>query len=207
MKSYLAYQRVRFREALKRSWEHFAPTREHIILFASISIVAFALQWIFFGQKSVTDELPLTLIKSVGAIVASYVLWLAVCVGMAPYWLWKRGQESKKEEANRLQRREIAKSLQIHVEKGLSILERWKARSFTGSPPHADRWVDDAERLIAQCGEDELAAFRTLRPDDADVTSLVPGETERNRFKGLVNKARRIMMRQFEMAKERPPKV
>jgi hypothetical protein len=204
MKKYLAYQRVRFKEAFRRSWEHFAPTREHIILFALISIVAFALQWIFFGQKSVTDELPLTLLKSVGAIVASYVLWLIVCVGMAPFWLWKRGQEDKKDQANRLQRQEIAKKLQVHVEKGLTILEQWKSSSFLGSPPHADRWVDDAEKLIGQVGDDELAAFRTLRPDDAN--SFLPGETERNRFKVLVAKARKIMMRQFAMAKERPPK-
>jgi hypothetical protein len=205
LKTYVAYQKARFKEALKRSWQDFAPTREHVVLYASISIVAFVLQGLVLGWDSVKNDLALTLLQSVGAIAATYIMWLLVCVGLAPYRLWMRDRQRQKDEINREKHARIAKELERCIQKGNRMLSGF---STLAGAPDVPGWRKEAEEIVAKCGDDELAMFRTLYPEnvmsedeDGVMTAFNGGPTERDVLKGSIAKLRKIMSRQLQLAK------
>jgi hypothetical protein len=193
------YLKAIIQNAWDTTAELFVDTRQGYVYLILVFLCGLVWHAGYQGWIAAWDNAKVSLLTGFAASISAGVLLLFVNLLLAPYRLWKADNTFATETNDTRDHRAIAERLKSCITSGQALRQRSRSEHFNTD---VRIWRATAEKIVEQCGLQELAMFQTLEPPN--LKGAIYTEALRKRdlriLKNLIYKLRLIMGRQYDLA-------
>lgn len=196
------YLKAVTKDAWKQTWKRFAETWAGWIIVGVSFLIGVGIHAKYKDWSTALDDAVISVLTGFGGTIGVMILYFIWKWISAPYRLWKSDQSRDTKRLGHKHHASIAKELEAHLQKGQEVLAEF---AFMENRPNVSKWREEAEMIVAKCGDGEVTVFRTLYPPSGEkgqVMQHVMGLTDLGILQGLLDALKEIMVQQLELAKE-----